>query len=68
MVLAGGLEELSGKIVRFGTMGDVCEVDLLGAVAAIELELVASGVQADLGAGSAGALEALADRATSGVA
>ncbi len=51
VVLAGGREELSGKIVRFGTMGDVCEVDLLGAVAAIELELVASGVAADAGRG-----------------
>jgi hypothetical protein len=49
-------------------MGDVCEVDLLGAVAAIELELVALGLPANLGAGSAGALEALAERATSGVA
>jgi aspartate aminotransferase-like enzyme len=68
VVLAGGLEELSGKIVRFGTMGDVCEVDLLGAIAAIELELVALGLPANLGAGSAGALEALAERATSGVA
>jgi aspartate aminotransferase-like enzyme len=68
VVLAGGLGDLAGKIVRFGTMGDVCEVDLLGAVAAIELELVASGIAAGLGAGSASALEALAERAISGVA
>jgi aspartate aminotransferase-like enzyme len=45
VVLAGGQGELAGKIVRFGTMGDVSEADLLGAVDAIELELrVISGV------------------------
>ena len=45
IVLAGGQGELAGKIVRFGTMGDVSDVDLLGAIDAIELELrVISGV------------------------
>jgi aspartate aminotransferase-like enzyme len=68
VVLAGGQEELAGKIVRFGTMGDVCEVDLLGAIAAIELELAAFGTTANLGTGSAAALEALSERVTSGVA
>lgn len=45
IVLAGGQGELAGKIVRFGTMGDVSDVDLLGAIDAIALELrVISGV------------------------
>jgi aspartate aminotransferase-like enzyme len=45
VVLAGGQAELAGKIVRFGTMGDVGDVDLLGALEAIELEVrVISGV------------------------
>ena len=45
VVLAGGQGELAGKIVRFGTMGDVGDVDLLGAIEAIELEVrVISGV------------------------
>jgi aspartate aminotransferase-like enzyme len=39
VVLAGGQAELAGKIVRFGTMGDISDVDLLGAIDAIELEL-----------------------------
>lgn len=45
IVLAAGQAELAGKIVRFGTMGDIAEVELLGAIDAIQLELrVISGV------------------------
>lgn len=45
VVLAGGQGELSGKVVRFGTMGDVTEADVRGALAAIERETrVTSGV------------------------
>ncbi len=36
IVLAGGQAELAGKIVRFGTMGDLTEEDIRGALAAIE--------------------------------
>lgn len=68
VVLAGGLADMAGKIVRFGTMGDVCEVDLVGAVAAIELELASRGGAPAFGTGSAAALEVLAERVTSGVA
>lgn len=39
IVLAGGQGELAGKIVRFGTMGDIRESDLLRAIEAIESEL-----------------------------
>jgi aspartate aminotransferase-like enzyme len=45
VVLAGGLGELKGKIVRFGTMGDIVEVDVLGALDTIGQEVrVTSGV------------------------
>ncbi|HET6274832.1 MAG TPA: alanine--glyoxylate aminotransferase family protein [Candidatus Cybelea sp.] len=45
VVLAGGQGELAGKIVRFGTMGDVGEAEVLGALDAIECEVrVTSGV------------------------
>ncbi len=45
VVLAGGQGELSGKVVRFGTMGDVTEADVHAALAAIERETrVTSGV------------------------
>ncbi|HVN70285.1 MAG TPA: alanine--glyoxylate aminotransferase family protein [Candidatus Binatia bacterium] len=45
VVLAGGQGELAGKIVRFGTMGELGEDDIRGAIEAIALELrVISGV------------------------
>ncbi len=44
IVLSGGQAELSGKIVRFGTMGDVRESDIEDALAAIEQSLLTSGV------------------------
>ncbi|MBV9719149.1 MAG: alanine--glyoxylate aminotransferase family protein [Candidatus Eremiobacteraeota bacterium] len=43
VVLAGGQGELTGKIVRFGTMGDVNENDITRALDAIALELLISG-------------------------
>jgi aspartate aminotransferase-like enzyme len=68
IVLAGGQGELAGKIVRFGTMGDISEGDLLGAIGAIELALLDLGATIDPGAGTSAAIEALAARITSGVA
>jgi aspartate aminotransferase-like enzyme len=45
VVLAGGQGQLAGKIVRFGTMGDVTDADISGAVDAIAQEMrVISGV------------------------
>jgi aspartate aminotransferase-like enzyme len=45
IVMAGSQGELTGKIIRFGTMGDVSEDDVRAAIAAISLELrVTSGV------------------------
>jgi aspartate aminotransferase-like enzyme len=36
VVISGGQGELAGKIVRFGTMGDVSEVELHGALDAVQ--------------------------------
>ena len=61
VVLSGGQGELAGKIVRFGTMGDVSEGDLIGAVGAIELALADLGSHTSTGTGVKAAIEALAD-------
>ena len=58
VVLSGGQGELTGKIVRFGTMGDVAENDLLGAIAALELALSDCGASITLGSGVAAAATA----------
>ena len=55
VVLSGGQGELTGKIVRFGTMGDVAENDLLGAIAALELALADCGATIVPGSGVAAA-------------
>ena len=62
VVLSGGQAEFAGKIVRFGTMGDVTEADLLGAIGAIELCLADLGAAANAGAGTAAAIESLGAR------
>lgn len=61
VVLSAGQGEFAGKIVRIGTMGDVSAADLLGAVGAIELTLLALGADVTLGAGTAAAAEVFAD-------
>jgi aspartate aminotransferase-like enzyme len=69
IVLSGGQAELAGQILRFGTMGDVSEGDLLGAIGAIELTLLDLGVAITPGAGAGAAIERLSHpRVTSGVA
>lgn len=62
VVLSGGQQELAGKIVRFGTMGDIGEADLLGALGAIELTLLDLGVSAVPGGGVAAAMAELSQR------
>jgi len=59
IVLAGGQGALSGKIVRFGTMGDVREGDILGAVGAVGLALADLGIRVDPTAGISAAIERL---------
>ncbi|MBV8636444.1 MAG: alanine--glyoxylate aminotransferase family protein [Candidatus Eremiobacteraeota bacterium] len=55
VVLSGGQGELTGKIVRMGTMGDVSEADLVGAIGAIELALADRGVAVTFGSGTGAA-------------
>jgi aspartate aminotransferase-like enzyme len=62
VVLSGGQGDLAGKIVRVGTMGDVTEGDLIGAIGAIELALADVGSPALLGAGTRAAVESLTQR------
>jgi len=68
IVLSGGQGELAGKVLRFGTMGDVRDSDFLGAIGALELTLMDLGYDATPGAATGAAIEALAERVTSGVA
>ncbi len=62
VVLSGGQADLSGKIVRFGTMGDIGENDILGALGAIELTLDALGAPVTFGSGTGAAARELANR------
>jgi aspartate aminotransferase-like enzyme len=62
VVLSGGQGELSGKIVRFGTMGDVTEGDVVGAIGAIELTLADLEASTTPGAGTKAAIEELSNR------
>jgi aspartate aminotransferase-like enzyme len=64
VVLSGGQGDLTGKIVRFGTMGDVTEGDIIGALGAIELALADLEATATPGAGTKAAIEELSNRVT----
>ncbi|MHB8147965.1 MAG: pyridoxal-phosphate-dependent aminotransferase family protein [Vulcanimicrobiaceae bacterium] len=55
LVISGGQGELSGKIVRVGTMGDIDTGDVLGAIASIECAMADIGVSVELGSGVAAA-------------
>ena len=59
VVIGGGQEELKGKIWRIGTMGDITEVDLIGALAAFERALRDNGWRAEPGIAAAAALASL---------
>jgi aspartate aminotransferase-like enzyme len=62
VVLSGGQGEMAGKIVRFGTMGDVSTSDLLGAIGAVELALADCGAATTFGTGVTAASNELAGR------
>lgn len=60
IVLAGGQDDLSGKIFRIGHLGFVCDRDILSAVAALEATLIELGhTDFDPGAGVAAAARVL---------
>ena len=63
VVLSGGQLELKGKIVRMGTMGDVSQTDVLGALGALEMALLEDGTPVHVGAGVQAALRVFLDLA-----
>jgi aspartate aminotransferase-like enzyme len=59
--LSGGQLELKGKIIRMGTMGDVSQTDVLGALGALEMALLEYEVPVHAGAGVQAALRVFLD-------
>lgn len=57
--LAGGQDELKGKIFRIGTLGFCCDRDVLATVACMEICLAELGYPVELGTGSAAAAKKL---------
>jgi aspartate aminotransferase-like enzyme len=57
ITLGGGQQELKGKIIRIGTMGDLSQADILGMLGALEIALLEAGHVVPLGSGAKAALE-----------
>ena len=57
VVIGGGQKELKGKILRIGTMGDLTQTDVLGALGALEIALLEVGAPIRAGAGVQAALK-----------
>ncbi|HEY0395377.1 MAG TPA: alanine--glyoxylate aminotransferase family protein [Candidatus Elarobacter sp.] len=57
VVIGGGQKELKGKIIRIGTMGDLTQTDILGALGALEIALLQSGAHIHVGLGVQAALK-----------
>ena len=62
IVMGGGQQELKGKIIRMGTMGDLSRGDILGALGALEIALREHGHDHTAGAGVGAALEVFLSR------
>lgn len=56
VTLAGGQLDLKGKIIRMGTMGNISQTDVLGAIEAIEIALLDYDVPVKIGAAGKAAL------------
>lgn len=61
--LAGGQDQIEGKVVRMSHMGFIDAIDTVGAIAAIEQSLYALGHKFQLGAGVTAAQKVFAERA-----
>ncbi|GJM24457.1 MAG: serine-pyruvate aminotransferase [Phycisphaerae bacterium] len=59
MQIAGGQDDLKGKIIRIGHMGYVDASDMLAVIAALELELKLQGHNIELGSGLKAAQEVI---------
>jgi aspartate aminotransferase-like enzyme len=57
VVIGGGQGALKGKIVRIGTMGDLTQTDILGALGALEIALLEAGARIQAGKGVQAALK-----------
>ena len=57
VVIGGGQQALKGKIIRIGTMGDLTQTDVLGALGALEIALLEAGVPIQAGTGVQAALK-----------
>ncbi|HEY0383749.1 MAG TPA: alanine--glyoxylate aminotransferase family protein [Candidatus Elarobacter sp.] len=57
VIVGGGQRQLKGKIVRIGTMGDLTQTDVLGALGALEIALLEAGAPIQLGTGVQAALK-----------
>lgn len=60
IVVANGQNELKDKIFRMGTLGFVCDRDILSAVSSLEASLYKLGYKFELGSGVKAAIENLA--------
>ena len=56
VVIGGGQKSLKGKILRIGTMGDLTQTDVLGALGALEIALLDAGAPVHAGTGVQAAL------------
>ncbi len=61
IVIGGGQKELKGKLIRIGTMGDLTQTDVLGALGAVETALLEAGAPIHAGAGVQAALRVFRD-------
>ena len=61
VLLSGGQLDLKGKIVRMGTMGEITQTDVLGALGALEMALLEYNVPVHVGAGVQAALRVFLD-------
>ncbi|HEX3467057.1 MAG TPA: alanine--glyoxylate aminotransferase family protein [Candidatus Elarobacter sp.] len=57
VIVGGGQKELKGKIIRIGTMGDLSQTDVLGALGALEIALLEAGCALHAGTGVQAALK-----------
>ena len=66
--VAGGQDNLKGKIVRLAHMGYIDQFDILAALAGVELVLLEMGYRLEPGQGVAAAQKVLAQAITAGAA
>ena len=57
VIIGGGQGKLKGQIIRIGTMGDLTQTDVLGALGALEIALLETGAKIQIGTGVQAALK-----------